>query len=66
MLYSFYTSSIDEASYAVVGVSNHVITERESSTAPGDQLADAQQYISTKKPNSFTFTYDVSLPVLCS
>lgn len=47
-----------------MGVSSHVITERESSTAPGDQLADAQHYISTKKPNDFTFTYDVSFQVL--
>ena len=43
----------------MVGVSSHVITGRESSTAPSDQLADAQHYLSTKKPNNFAFTYDV-------
>ena len=46
-----------------MGVSSHVITERESSTAPSNQLADAQHYISTKKLSNFTFTHDVSLHV---
>ena len=66
LLFYLCTSSVDEAGYVVVGVSSLVITERESSTAPSDQLADAQHYVSTKKPNEFTFTYDVSFQVLCS
>ena len=57
-LYAFL--STDEIGHVVVGVSSHVITERESSIAPGDQLADAQHCITSKKPNNFTFTYDVS------
>lgn len=52
--------SIDEAGYVVVGVASRVIMERESSTTPSDQLTDAQHYVTTKKPNNFTITYDVS------
>ena len=48
-----------EADYVVVGLSSHVITERDASVAPRDQLADAPSFFSTKKPNNFTFTHDV-------
>ena len=51
---------VGDVGYVIVGVSSHVITERESSSAPSDQLADAQHLISTKKPSNFTFTHDVS------
>lgn len=50
---------LGESDYAVVGLSSHVITGRDTSLPVKDQLADAQHYLSTKKPNNFTFTYDV-------
>ena len=42
-------------------MSSHVITGRGDAVAPSDQLADAQQFLSSKKPNNFTFTHDVSV-----
>ena len=56
----------DSSDYVVVGVSSRVITEREASVCPKDQLADGQQFLTAKKPNNFSFTHDVSYSTLNS
>ena len=52
--------SLSPAEKVIVGVSGHVITERQHTVAPSDQLAGAQQFIQLgKKPRVFLFTYEV-------
>ena len=48
------------AEKVIVGVSSHVITERQPVIAPSDQLADAQQFIPLgRKPKDFVFSSNV-------
>lgn len=47
----------------IVGVSGHVITERQFTVTPSNQLAEAQQFIQLgKKPRDFVFTHEVGIP----
>ena len=44
-------------------MSGHVITERQFTVTPSNQLAEAQQFIQLgKKPRDFVFTHEVGIP----
>ena len=50
----------------IVGVSGHVINERQFTVAPSNQLAEAQQFIQLgKKPRNFVFSHEVGTCIPC-
>ena len=45
----------------IVGVSSQVITERQPTVAPSNQLTEARQFLTAKsRHNEFTFSSEVS------
>ncbi len=52
----------DSCKQVIVGLSSHVITERQPVVSPGNQLAEAQQYLRlSSKASDFIFSAEVSI-----